>query len=128
MLAQFDAFQHKCTSEFSISDKHALFHFDLASISCKRNTATRGLIHRRVLKTKPEQFGLFLQHRRSKGSVTRSANTNHRGQILDIRNGRLLEIERRSALGFIWVYNRLPHDTESHHCDKNFSTKFAIIA
>ena len=27
---------------------------------------------------------------------------------MDIRNQRFLEIERRSALGLIWVYNRIP--------------------
>ena len=32
----------------------------------------------------------------------------HGRQLVDIRNKEFMEIERRSALGLIWIYNRLP--------------------
>ena len=53
---------------------------------------------------------------------TRSGSCRHNRQFVDIKDRHFLEIERRSALGLIWVYNRLP--AEIVYCDtvKGFQT------
>ena len=41
---------------------------------------------------------------------TRAGRSLHSRQLIDIRGQPFLEIEKRSALGLSWVYNRLPND------------------
>ena len=108
ILASPDKLQHKFVHELGISDEKALFHFNLAPLSCRRDIAMLGLIHRCVLEKGPEHFGTFFAASSQQSSNTRSASIRHKRQIVDIRNMRFLEIERRSALGLIWVYNRIP--------------------
>ena len=50
VLAPLDAFQQRFLRELGMSEEDALFHFNLAPLSCRRDIAMLGLIHRCVLK------------------------------------------------------------------------------
>ena len=68
-------------------------------------------------------FAASSQQRRN----TRSASMRHGKQLADIRNRRFLEIERRSALGLIWVYNRLPEEIVRHDNVKDFQRSLQTL-
>ena len=46
---------------------------------------------------------------------------------MDIRNRRFLEIERRSALGLIWMYNRIPEQIISCDSAKDFQRSLQLV-
>ena len=46
---------------------------------------------------------------------------------MDIRNRRFLEIERRSALCLIWMYNRIPEQFISFDSVKDFQRSLQIL-
>ena len=127
ILAPLDAVQTRFLRELGISEEVALFHFNLAPLSCRRDIAMLGLIHRCVLEKGPEHFGTFFAPSSSLSRNTRSTSRRHGRQIADIRNKRFLEIERRSALGFIWVYNRIPESIISHDCVKDFQRSLQLL-
>ena len=120
VLAPLDAFQQKFLRELGISEEDALFNFNLAPLSSRRDIAMLGLIHRCVLNKGPEHFNTFFAASTQQRRNTRSASARHGKQLSDIRNRRFLEIERRSALGLIWVYNRLPEEIVRHDNVKDF--------
>ena len=113
VLAPLDSFQERFLSELGISDADALCHFNLAPLRCRRDIAMLGLIHRCALGKGPEHFQAFFQASADRRRSTRSTCSRHGRQIVDIRNHNFLEIERRSAVGLIWIYNRLPEDIVS---------------
>ena len=127
ILAPLDAVQTRFLRELGISEEVALFHFNLAPLSCRRDIAMLGLIHRCVLEKGPEHFGTFFAPSSSLSRNTRSTSRRHGRQIADIRNRRFLEIERRSALGLIWVYNRIPESIISHDCVKDFQRSLQLL-
>ena len=104
VLAPLDAFQYRFLRELGISDEDAVFHFNLASLQCRRDIAMLGLIHRCVLEKGPDHFGTFFVRSTQQKPNTRSGSARHGRQIADIRNRHFLEIERRSALGLICIY------------------------
>ena len=110
VLAPLNQFQNRCLRELGISVEDALFHFNLAPLQSRRDMAMLGLLHRTALGKGPEHFQAFfkLSIAERHSHSTRSGSKQHSRQLLDIRKGHYLEIERRSALGLIWVYNRLP--------------------
>ena len=120
VLAHLDAFQQQFLRELGISEEDALFNFNLAPLSSRRDIAMLGLIHRCVLNKGPEHFNTFFAASTQQRRNTRSASARHGKQLSDIRNRRFLEIERRSALGLIWVYNRLPEEIVRHDNVKDF--------
>ena len=86
-----------------------MFVFNLAPLQVRRQIAMLGVIHRSVLGLGPAQLQAFFQRAPARtGHATRAAGKRHDKQLIDIRDGRFLEIQRRSALGLIWIYNRLP--------------------
>ena len=67
-----------------------------------------------------EHFGFFFTTSSRHSSNTRSSSVRHGKQLADIRDRGFLEIERRSALRLIWVYNRIPEDIIRHDNVKDF--------
>ena len=57
VVAPLDKFPFKFLHELGTTDDDALFHFNLAPLSCRRDIAMLGLIHRCVLEKGPEHFG-----------------------------------------------------------------------
>ena len=79
-------------------------------VNIAASLAMLGVIHRSVLGLGPEQFGTFFRRNKCTNEpyATRGMKNRHDMQLEDIRDGQFLEIQRRSALGLVWVYNRLP--------------------
>ena len=110
-LRRIDSIQHKFLEDFGISDLDALFVFNLAPLAVRRQIAMLGVIHRSVLGLGPRQFDDFFKRKAiTEKYPTRGASRRHNKQLVDIRDGKFLEVQRRSALGLVWVYNRLPED------------------
>ena len=99
--------QWKCSKRIEV----ARFYFSLAPLQCRRVIAMMGVMLRTALGKGPDHFQQFFQLSRADRLCTRSGSVRHNRQLVDIRNRHFLEIERRSALGLIWVYNRLPEYT-----------------
>ena len=78
----------------------------------RRQIAMLGVIHRSVLGLGPAQLKRFFKRKTvvSTGYATRAAHRRHNMQLEDIRDGKFREIQRRSALGLVWIYNHLPGD------------------
>ena len=87
-----------------------VFVFGLAPLEVRRQIAMLGVIHRCVLGLGPPHFSSFFKRvvEPQVGRDTRSSRRLHSCQLEDIRNGKFLEVQRRSALGLVWVYNHLP--------------------
>ena len=122
ILAPLDKFQTRFLRELGISLEDALVHFNLAPLSCRRDMAMLGVLHRAALGKGPEHFKKFFTLSTAEHHCTRSGQGRHSRQLMDIRNEHFLEIERRSALGLIWVYNRLPPEIARHNTVKEFQT------
>ena len=79
-----------------------------------------GVLHRTALGKGPVHFQQFFQLSTADRTCTRSGSVRHNRQLVDIRNRHFLEMERRSALGLIWVYNRVPGEIIRYDTVKDF--------
>ena len=127
VLAPLNAIQEKFLGELNISEEDSLFHFNFAPLSCRRDIAMLGLIHRCALDKGPDHFKAFFTASSVRNTHTRSARMRHARQLVDIRDTPFLEIERRSALGLPWVYNRLPGDVINIVDVKDFQRRLQMI-
>jgi len=111
VLSRLDGVQERLLREIGVSDADALFAFNLAPLSTRRDIAMLGVIHRCVLGLGPDQFQKFFR-RNWAGCVskTRLARRRHDKQLVDPRQGQFSEQLRRSALGLVAVYNLLPQE------------------
>ena len=119
-LAPLDKFQDKFLRELGISAEDALMHFNLAPLKSRRDMAMLGVLHRTALGKGPDHFRQFFKVSEAERHCTRSGSARHNRQLVDIKDRHFLEIERRSALGLIWVYNRLPTETARFETVKDF--------
>ena len=87
----------------------------------------RGVIHRCMVEKGPDHFGTFVAASSQQKLNTRSASIRDGRQIAAIRNKHFLKIERRSALGLIWVYNRIPDEIVSHDGVKDFKQRLQVL-
>ena len=112
---------HACTTELStldrvlssflrqvgISDLDALVSFRLAPLTCRRDMAMLGVIHRTILGQGPPEFSRYF--RLDPTQLRRSERLcKHPRQIVASFPGKNLEIFRRSILGLCRIYNMLP--------------------
>ena len=95
-------------SELRITAKTVLFVINLALLACRRDIAMLEVIHRCVLCNGPQHFQDLFRLAWAKASITRNGARRHAREFIDIRNKDFLEIDCRSILGFILVYNHLP--------------------
>ena len=107
-LRPLDNFQERFLAELGIPAESAMFEFNLAPLACRRDMAMLGIVHRCVLGKGPAHFNEFFKLDTARAAMTRNGSRRHGRQLVDIRNRQFLEIERRSILGLIWVYNHLP--------------------
>ena len=107
-MALLDKFQDRFLQELGISPEDALGHLNLVPLSCRRDMAVMGFLHRAALGKGPEHVKEFFTLSTTERHCTRFGTGRHSRQLQDIRNEHFLEIERLSAMGLIWVYNRLP--------------------
>ena len=109
-ISQLNRLQDGLLAELCISREDALLEYNLAPLESRRDIAMLGLIHRCTLGNGPEHFRDFFKPATTPRRNTRSGCRLHSKQLMDIRDRPFLEIERRSVLGLIRVYNRLPQD------------------
>ena len=121
-IGPLDKFQTRLLSELGISLEDALVYVNLAPLSCRRDMGMMGLLHRTAFGKGPEHFKKFFRQSTAERLCTRSGTWRRNRQLIDIRNQHFLEIERRSALGLICVYNRLPAEIARHDTVKVFQT------
>ena len=109
-ISPLNRLQDSFLAELGISREDALLEYNLAPLESRRDIAMLGLIHRCTLGNGPLHFKDFFTPATTLRRNTRSGGRLHSKQLMDIRDRPFLEIERRSVLGLIWVYNRLPQD------------------
>ena len=109
-ISPLNRLQDSFLAELGISREDALLEYNLAPLESRRDIAMLGLIHRCTLGNGPLHFKEFFTPATTLRRNTRSGGRLHSKQLMDIRDRPFLEIERRSVLGLIWVYNRLPQD------------------
>ena len=86
-----------------------------------------GLVHRCALDKSPDHFKAFFTASSVRTMHTKNASIRHARQLVDIRGTLFREIERRSALGLVWVYNRLSGDVINIVDTKNFQRRLQMI-
>merc|ERR1712139_451089 len=99
--------------------------FNLAPLATRRDMAMLGVVHRAALRKGPVHFWRFFQVAEDKTHThwTRAAKRRHSRHLKEPRQGRFLEVLRRSALGLVAVYNALPNDTVKETTVKDFQAK-----
>ena len=109
-LDRLDATQTQFLQELGIDEADALLSYGLAPLKLRRDIAMLGVIQRSIAGKGPAQFGncFVLQEQNNEARRTRQCTRKHNKQLVDVREGRFLEIVKRSALGLIAVYNLLP--------------------
>ena len=111
VLSRLDSVQDRFLRETGITDYDALFAFNLAPLSARRDIAMLGVIHRSVLGLGPEQLCRFFRRNWDfECNNTRLGRRRHSRQLVDPRGPRFSEQFRRSAFGLVAVYNLLPDE------------------
>ena len=108
---------------FGLCEVGALVEFRLAPLSCRRDMAMLGVLHRTVLGKGPPHLQKFFHCSGATHSRTRLAARRHNTQLTEHRQGRFLEVLRRSALGLVAVYNLLPASVVAAVTVKEFQTQ-----
>ena len=110
LLAPLDAIQSSYLSDLGLDSKDALFGFNLAPLTTRRDIAMLGIIHRAVLGRGPPQFRKFIfpEAFPERHVQTRLSTRSHARRVHEYLDGCQLEIAKRSMLGLTSVYNMLP--------------------
>ncbi len=89
--------------------------------------AIGGVVHRTVLGLGPVQFRrLFCVDRTPRRRFSRSAYRLHNRQLIDPRDTNTSELVKRSALGWVRLYNHLDQDTVSSKTVGLFQAKLQV--
>ena len=123
VIEPLDRVQTSFLKKLGVEEVTALVEFRLAPLSCRRDMAMLGLIHRAVLKKGSEHFQRFFYQEETRKLGTRLAAGRHKKQLADYRKCRFLEILRRSALGLVAVYNLLPPELVATGTVREFQTQ-----
>ena len=121
VLEPLDKLQQNFLDRVGVSQVEALVEFRLAPLSCRRDMAMLGVLHRAALKEGPEHFfSFFYPSEADARRNTRWESRRHKFPLVEYRQGRFLEVLRRSALGLVSVYNRLPAEIVAAKTVKEF--------
>jgi hypothetical protein len=97
VTTRLDNVQASFLKDVGVEELVALIHFHLAPLSARRDMAMLGVIHRTVLGNGPPQFQKYFEKLADNST------------LLDPRRGSKSPLIKRSALGPVAIYNRLPH-------------------
>ena len=95
-LSRLDAIPRGFLKDIGVDEVTALVDFHLAPLSTRRDMAMLGVIHRTALGKGPPQFQKHFKIQA------------HESTLLDPRTGSKSPLIKRSALGLVAIYNRLP--------------------
>ena len=123
-LEDLDRAQHRFLREVQLSPEEALAKHKLAPLQTRRDIAMLGLIHRTVLGRSPPHFSnwFFLADCVPPAHNTRAQEKKHNKQLYDWLATRDTELLRRSALGLVRVYNKLPQEAVNKKTVKDFQS------
>ena len=108
-LHRLDSLQTRFLRELGVSETDALLTHNLAPLAARRDIAMLGVIHRATLQKGPPQLHRFFRRAAELPfERTRADAARHSRHLEDPRQGRFLEILKRSALGLVAIYNLLP--------------------
>ena len=124
-LAQVDRVQDTFLDEIGLSAQAALLQYGLAPLSCRRDIAMLGLIHRTTTGKAPEHFTPIFcrQVAPSFPRCLRDPALRHDHQLLDRIDGTHSRMMERSVLGLIYAYNVLPQRVINAKSVKLFQRK-----
>ena len=127
VLKKLDAVQKNFLKDVGLTEKDALLNWNLAPLETRRDIAMLGLLHRTALGKGPKHFARFfrLSSCQRHGYWTRLAERRHCKQLDEVKLPNCPELQRRSALGFVAVYNRLPAEVVSVNCVKEYQKLLA---
>ena len=105
-----DNAQKRFLRELDLTEKEALLRYNLAPLSCRRDMAALGLIHRAALGKGPAHFRKWFTASTNQVAYdTRYQGGRHTKQLYDyLIAGAHTEVFRRSLFGRVRVYNGLP--------------------
>ena len=128
-LLPLNAVQDRFLRKVGVSELEALMVFNLAPLATRRDMAMLGVVHRAALRKGPSHFWKFFQPERDATHLhwTRLAGRRHSRHLKELRQGRFLEVFRRSALELTAVYNLLPNDTVKESTVKDFQGKLRLL-
>ena len=104
VLKPIDLIFDRFLSAIGISAVNALIHFNLASLSIRRDIAALGIIHRAMLGKGPfhlRQF--FIRDSNPSRSHPRLSRRRHSFQVLEVYDGLHRDYINRSVFGYIWI-------------------------
>lgn len=115
LLNRIDTVQSRFLDHLGITEKQALFDFNLAPLGARRDIAMLGLVHRTVLGSGPPQFSKFFQL----DAGPPESHSRHKMQLVELEadvtdfmfpssTGAPADYVVRSALGLRAIYNLLP--------------------
>ena len=106
-LVELDRVLSNLLRQVGIDDVEALFEFRLAPLTCRRDIAMLGIIHRTLSGEGPP---VFREHFRLSDSTFRRSDRlqRHRRQIVTQFEGNELAVFKRSMFGLTRIYNMLP--------------------
>ena len=114
VLKRLDNVQLRFLRDAGISEQDALFHFNLAPLSTRRDIAMLGVIHRTILGRGPPHFKEFFKRAPCVGQ-------RHRFHLADVREpGPTSKLLTRSVFGLVAVYNLLPEQVFECKSIKHF--------
>ena len=116
VLEPVDAVQKRFLKELGLTDVSALLEFNLAPLTTRRDIAMLGVIHRAVLKKGPQQFWTLFPTTGAGERKVREA---------DLGKGKALL--KRSLLGLVPIYNRLPEEVVSAATTQEFQRRLQLL-
>ena len=128
-LSRLDACQISFLKEVGLTEENALEDFNLAPLGTRRDIAMLGIIHRAALGKGPEPLHKFFQPNTTTSSTrsTRANTSAHSRQLKDMRGDVFLEVTRRSALGLVAVYNKLPQAVVDEDVVSSFQKQLQLL-
>ena len=105
-----------------LGDVDALMHFRLAPLHTRRDIALLGVIHRSAIGQGPPQLQKLFPRRRQ----TAIGAMHHEFQIMDMSSSYNQEYMRRSAFGYVEVYNKLAPELVAYSNVKLFQQGLQI--
>ena len=124
VLQLLDNVQDRFLQEVGLSEEEALVNYNLAPLRSRRDIAALGLIHRTVLGKGPAHFQKwFFLDTTVPAYNTRLQERKHSKHLYEHARGSHTEFLKRSLLGQVRVYNRLPQDTVNAGSVKKFQKK-----
>ena len=127
VLAPLDRILDRFLGDLHITALEVLLNFNLAPLSCRRDIAMLGLIHRTVLGLGPSQFRRWFKRDYHPPRMTGRFSQNTIRRLEERQDLTILDVGRRSVFGLIRVYNMLPNSVVQASSVKEFQRLLTMM-